>query len=391
MPLNRALDLLTAIFMASILFWSQYKIFNLKLSVICLLMIFGLGLLRHNFKLSVPREHIYFTFFIVIYVMSSGLFDVGFYGTFNLYIVGVFLVIASLALPGTITPGVFFSASRFFSIFITSLLLLQVWSTIATGAKAGGILIFPEFVSRPEIWQQDPRPSSIFSEPQLYCTVVLPCFFRSVLFGYTKTAFFLAVGIVLSQSIYGIGLLIALSLYVFVTSPSRIGGIGVISSLAVLIGFIFSLSQLDYSSLVPLFELFAFDLRGLTGWGLVQEMKINELITGYLGTYDDFVLARGMNVGLISVYYYAGNDLFLYLPTLWSVLINFGLFGVFLFLNTVAKPFCHGDRFLRGLVLLFIGHAFTATSFFNEYYSYFFFYILVASREYSCNVRNSRV
>lgn len=177
------------------------------------------------------------------------------------------------------------------------------------------------------------RPTSFFYEPQHYCSFMLVPLFFALIRKKTIWAIVIIFSIFLSTSSYGILMtFIVLATYFLLKKGSFASKIGIVVG-SVLLVYILLNSSLFESSVEKIENT---DIertsRLYNGPELIQHMPFVDMILGVpYFTAADYYFAGNVNAFLIE----KNNNI--YLPSIYLILVKFGIFGLALYLISYFK------------------------------------------------------
>ncbi|WP_064605350.1 hypothetical protein [Photobacterium sp. J15] len=265
----------------------------------------------------------------------------------------------------------------YISIFI---LFVQAYQIYIIGHSVSPISILPIAESDIRLWQPAPRPSSLFTEPQAYCSFIFPLLLLADKYKNKKLSFLVSISMLLSGSSFGI---LALFLYLLYRTffLER-----VLSNKLIVIFFglfslllLMNLSYFDAAiSKIERIDL-TYDIRLTKGFILYFDIPILDKIIGLKGEVSDFILSNIHNYPWAYRYMNESSiHLLNYVTTYSSVFLNFGLISGVFFSILIYKLFDNKCSFAKGIAFLIVITSFTATILFNSWF--LFYYLLYFSR-----------
>jgi hypothetical protein len=369
---------------------SQYKLANINMGFI---LVQGLTviILISNFKFRVQKHFLVFISSIFVAVLFSTFLYVKMYhGTIFYYLNGILLFLVVIVLSSYIKLYSLYRVLLVVGFFTTVIVLFQGVYMAVSGAEVGPIKLLPIATAQQHVWEVAPRPSGVFTEPQLYASFILPLFLFAVLKKKIILSFVFMMGIVVSGSTYGIIIIFALAVWLVISSGRLIS----LKALMLICSYVFFLAIIFYTtgifdnSLEKLARIdISQEIRVAKAPALFLEMSFSEKIFGMESTVGDFI-SQHINA-LYWLLPYLDNDSHLldYISGLFGLAIYYGVVPMILFLWMLIVSYIQGDRFQQGMVIIIFLHSISATFLFNGYFVYFFVLLFANSFDGSSTVK----
>lgn len=307
---------------------------------------------------------------LIIYLMS---------GTFmknrNTYLFmffSLFILIFSLH----IDQRNFFKAYYVVGLVCSIIVIYQFIMANIFGVMQNAIQILPVAEENQHYWiENSNRVSGLFTEPQGYCSYILPLL-AYLIFSYKfKSALLISIAIFASTSSQGIILMVIVWGYYFVIYGKNTVNKyrkSIIACFFALVAFCILIRIEQFSFIfekIKSINIFAYDIRLTKGFQIYFAMpwvdKIKGIgfgnLTEYLknGNFDFFWMPLTRTV------------LFGYITTMSQVLVSFGFFGFLLYLNVFRKNKASKSELGRVILLLIFISSFTQTILFNAWYLFY--------------------
>lgn len=219
------------------------------------------------------------------------------------------------------------------------------------------------------------RVSGLFTEPQGYCSYILPLLAYLIFSHKFKSALLISIAIFASSSSQGIILMVIVWGYYFViygrntvNKYRKCIAAGFIALLALCI--LIRIEQFSFIfEKIKSINIFAYDIRLTKGFQIYFAMPWVDKIKGIgFGNLTEYLKNGNFNFFWMPL---TREVLFGYITTMSQVLVSFGFFGFFLYLNVFRKN-RESKRELAKLILLLIFiSSFTQTILFNAWYLFY--------------------
>jgi hypothetical protein len=369
---------------------AQYKLANINMGYI---LVQGLAavILISNFKFRVQKHFLVFISSIFVAVIfSMYLYGKMYHGTIFYYLNGILLFLVVIVLSSYIKFSSLYRMLLVVGVFATLLVLIQGVYITVSGSEVAPIKLLPVTADLQRLWVAAPRPSGVFTEPQLYASFILPLFLFAVLKKKFILSFVFMLGILLSGSTYGIIVVFALVVWLVITSGrlTSIKAWMLICSCVFFLAIIFYTTGMFDKSLEKLARTdISQGIRVAKAPMLFLEMSFSEKIFGMESTVGDFI-SQHINVFPWLLRYLVNDSHLLnYVSGLFSLAIYYGVVPMILFLWMLIMTYIHGDRFQQGMVIVVFLHSLSATFLFNGYFVYYFVLLFANSFDGTSKVR----
>tara|TARA_B100001778_G_scaffold333588_1_gene342507 strand:- start:4053 stop:5249 length:1197 start_codon:yes stop_codon:yes gene_type:complete len=220
------------------------------------------------------------------------------------------------------------------------------------------------------------RPSGFFSEPQAFCSFILPFFIFSLYRKEYLLSIFTFIAILLSASTLGLGISIIITVYFmfFEKERAKSSKIFIASGFFLIFGILAYFGMLDTSvekiSKTPLEN----NIRLVRGFYIYSKFNPIDLFLGISSDLQKYVLSN-VKESWVSLYTSSGNERLLGYTTSFSgLLIQFGLPSFILYLMFLWKCFVNSSKDSKVLVLVTFALCFVQTIIFN---AWFVFYVSI--------------
>lgn len=270
----------------------------------------------------------------------------------------------------------FFKVYYVFGVFFSVLVIYQFVMGNVFGVPQNAIRILPVAEEDMHFWiQNSTRASGVFTEPQAYCSYILPLLIMLLFKRRIKSAIFVSIAIFASTSSQGIIIaLIIWGYYLIVYEENGkkkffrfLGGMLVlilallvlrnIPTFAPIIDKIFSISINGY------------DIRLTKGFQIYWAMPLRDKITGIgFGNLHDYLLSGKFNFFWIRL---TRDELLAYITTMSNVLVSFGIVAFFLYINIFRKNWKPGTPEAKLMLIVILVSSFTQTALFNAWYVFY--------------------
>lgn len=369
---------------------AQYKFFNINLGFIIVQGLSALILIS-TCKLKVQKHFLIFISSVFIAVFfSMFLYGKMYHGTIFYYINGLLLCLVVIAFSAHIK---FASLNRTLLIIgggVTFIVICQGVYMAVSGAEMAPIKILPVTSAQQRLWENAPRPSGVFTEPQLYASFILPLFLLTVLKKNFIMSFIFMLGILLSGSTYGVMVIFSLVVWLLITS----GRLTSFKVWVLIFICVFILAIIFYTT-------GAFDktLEKLARTDITQgirvakapllflEMSYSEKIFGMESTVGNFINQHINAFPWLLPYLTNGSHLLDYVTGLFGLAIYYGIVPMVFFLWMLIALLVKGDQFQQGMAIIILLHSVSATILFNGYFVYFFVLLFAKSFDGNSKVK----
>lgn len=262
------------------------------------------------------------------------------------------------------------------SIVCCLLVIYQFFMGNIIGIPQSTIQILPVSPQNQHYWLKNSvRVSGFFTEPQGFCSYILPLLVYLVFQRKFLKALFISMAIFLSTSSQGIILAAVVWMYYLIVHEKRIvekvlrifliGGTGVVGLL-----ILSRLSTFRYIiEKIMSINIFAYDIRLTKGFYIYAAMPVLDKLTGI-----GFGNLRGyLNSGIFHFFWMelTRKELFDYITTMSNVLVSFGIGGFFFYIRIFIKNKSTKNELAKVVLLLIFISSFTQTILFNSWFVYY--------------------
>ncbi|MEZ8397107.1 hypothetical protein AB6C85_03450 [Vibrio splendidus] len=363
----------------SILILAQYSLGGgVNLGFLLFVMV-SLIVLIHDFHRDKIELNVFFVLFIFSVLLSqtfSLLINQDFiHATKNYYILGCMLSVSVVALSRRIFLYRISNLMNNLGCVITLIVILQGIYILLTGNPVKPIQIFPVALDNSRLWEEAYRPSGVFTEPQLYCSFILPIFLHNLIQGEYKYCVLYLLGVLVSASTYGLVILAVLILwYLIVTKSILKGKVILYLALSIISLFILGIySGIFESAIEKLIETdFLADIRVGKGLLLFLQMNWYEMLFGINETVSDFIYENIAELPMLLPYLMADSHLLNYVSGFWGLVIHYGVPVLCIFIVFLTKTYRMSCIYKKGIIVIIFMHSISATILFNGYFVYFF-------------------
>jgi len=354
---------------------AQYKFFNFNLGFVLVQGVAAIILIS-TLKLKVEKNFLIFisSVFTAV-ILSMFLYGEMYHGTIFYYVNGLLLCLVVIAFSSSIKFTSLYRTLLIMGGGITFIVICQGAYMAVAGVELAPIKLLPVMSAQQRLWEVAPRPSGVFTEPQLYASFILPLFLLAVLKKNFIMGFVFMFGILLSGSTYGIMVIFSLVAWIFassgrLTSFKYWGGICIC---VILLAAIFYTTGVFDKALEKIARTdITQGIRVAKAPLLFLEMSFHEKIFGMESTVGDFINQHISAFPWLLPYLANGSHLLDYVTGLFGLAIYYGVVPMILFLWLLIVSFIKGDKFQQGMAIIILLHSISATILFNGYFVYFF-------------------
>jgi len=277
-----------------------------------------------------------------------------------------------------------FNYSKFYKVYkcicliVSSVLIVQALGLFIFDIPAVPINILPVAEVDYNYWDffKGERPSGFFSEPQAFCSFVIPFLIFSL---YRKE--FLSSGLVLfaillSTSTLGLAIAAIVILHYLSVGKkmSTTTKLGVLLGVGGVVAILISYGLLDYSIQKLMATPLENNIRMVRGFYIYSKFSTMDLLFGISYDLEAYVL-KNIHEAWVSLYIEAGLKNYLgYTTSMSGLLIQFGIIPLALYLVFLKDCFKSGSEEIKTLVIITFVLGFVQTIVFN---TWFIFYIAI--------------
>ena len=244
------------------------------------------------------------------------------------------------------------------------------------------------------------RPTGFFSEPQVFCSCILPLIIMALINREYNLVVFFSIGIVLTGSSLGIMMLLGIATIVlFLSNLNYKKKIAFFLLFAVLILLFLNLEIFESArnKIFTIFNDFALYsnekmtnnhsytnyLRLLKGWVTYLELPTKDKILG-IGVYNFPEYLQHTNVIFSWNSIWSNNAVMAkYFTSAAGTFIECGFFGAMAYIVFLCKKYYHGNSVNRIIIILIAIQSFVTQIFFNNIFIFYFliYYALMERSE----------
>ena len=374
--------------LALVLLLNQYELLGLPVGIVPIL---GAAIILFTKIPSIKIERSFLNFIGSVFVFL--LLNLGHYselsnGTINYYIGGILYVIAILVYSKKIKIENFYNVYQPLGIIASAAVLAQGAYMVFFQVDVAPIRLMPVSVEKLHAWLPYHRPSGFFSEPQLFCSFILPLFLISVLQRNKALCAFLGLAIIISGSIYGIFIgsaLLARSLINSRDFKRSVGTIGALAFCVVIFTVPFGLldAALDKFEKTEILN----GIRVGKAIFLFFQMELIELGLGLGVSVADFTRSNIEYLPWLTRYVENDSHLLGYVSGYFGLALFYGVFPVLTFSYHLLFVYRNGSDFQKGMVIIIFLHSISSTIMFNGYFIFFYGLIFMGSTTFSNSLR----
>lgn len=315
-------------------------------------------------------------------------------------IFNIFLIIICVSLGNEMSlDDRLYRCFKITGIVLTSAVMIQSIQYYILGIEIQPIVLF-NLGSEEINWLQNNRPMGFFSEVQNYCSYIMPFLVLSSFKKDWKVSIFLSIGIVLSGSSLGIGLLGIFWLIIILGSKEISGqkkfifvSIGVIITLLFMTMSIFADSREKIIDIFSHFNEYAKAsmttkgaysnyLRIFKAYDTYRQYPVEYKLlgTGYANTLH-FVMTHGLSMNWFSIFT-AKNVMANYFTTGFGVFVECGFIVGCIYYLFFIKKIMKKDM-SRWFILFLLVQGFMTQTFFNGVFTFYLLVYYICSEEHN--------
>ena len=355
---------------------AQYTtIFNINLGMLAVAFLVCIALIRLKLRFTVNNEFIFFLLLIAVSTFATLAMGGTGEGTTYFYIGAIFFSIAILILSSYLDQAIFFKSYRLIGYSAVCVIFVQSIIIYVLGKDVSPITILPVQELERYIWEPTNRPSSFFTEPQFYCSFILPLLLDSLIKKkFIECGVFL-VSVLLSGSTFGIAAILALIIWFYMfhnfTIRNLAFGMLLIISIVSLLVYVDIFSN-AFAKIVNID--FSTEIRLIKGFIIYEQLEGVEKIFGIRTSVEVYILENIRSFPFLWLYIDTEAERLLgYITTLSGILVNYGIFPFMGFVYFICRTYITtSSAYAKGIILIIVLHSFAATILFN--YLFFFYY-----------------
>ena len=353
---------------------AQYKLPIMSYGLI-LLTIYGMGVLIQKGRIVFNKGILYFTLGCVVSQFVLYLYS----GTFEKNMNTFFFMFVALFLLSSlydIEKRCFIQVYYVIGIICSILVIYQFVMGNVFGVPQSAISILPISDEDMHFWIRDSiRASGVFTEPQAYCSYIIPLLISLLFRKKIISAIFISVALIASTSSQGIilGIIVWSYFIVFSKGNSRKKFFGFLSIVfAIIFAFFVMWSNPIFQPIIDkmlAIEILGYDIRLTKGFMIYYEMPIMDKVTGIgFGNLSNYLLNGHFDFIWIIL---TRDELLGYITTMSSVLVNFGIIPFFLYVNIFRENWKSGTPEAKLVLIVIFISSFTQTILFNAWFVFY--------------------
>lgn len=346
--------------------------------------IFSILFLKNSIRL--PKSLFYFFITILSVFLINCIRTEG--ASLNIlnFIIGAILTIFYVSvIPGGFKFPKFYKIYKIISLIVSIVLIIQALRLNLFGIPAVPINLLPVPVADYNYWDyfKGERPSGFFSEPQAFCSFVIPFFIFSLNRKefLSSTVIFLA--ILLSTSTLGLAISSLILSYFLIIGKK----VNTYTKIGVVLGsiliFFFMLSQGFLDSSIEKIKATPIEnnIRLVRGFYVYGKFDFLDKLLGICYSLESYVL-QNIKDPWVSLYIKAGLKSHLGYTTSFSgLLIQFGIPGFIMYLFFLKDCYKSGSDDIKILVIVTFLLCFAQTIIFNAWFVFYMSIILGSNYE----------
>lgn len=300
-------------------------------------------------------------------------------GTFNLnrntYFF-MFIAMSIIATLGLVEKKSFFCAYYLCGMLFSMIVFFQFIMANIYGIPQSSIRILSVAAEDMHFWiQNSSRVSGVFTEPQGYCSYIMPLLILLLFKRKFISAIFITIAIFTSTSSQGIILSICVWSYYLIIYEKDIFKRFFRLNLWVLFGIPAVIALGTIPVFAPIIDkitsinLFSYDIRLTKGFQIYFTMPVMDKISGIgFGNLRDYLLNNDFNFFWLAL---TRDELIAYITTMSSVLVSFGIIAFLLYLNIFLQNRKSVMPDAKLILLVIFISSFTQTILFNAWYIFY--------------------
>ncbi len=301
-------------------------------------------------------------------------------------------VIVSVFSEGYIERESLYRYLKAFSIIVTAVIYLQAVMIVVFQRTVSPIMLLPQSAADAANWSRNAyRPSGFFSEPQTYCSMILPICVLAAYKKDFKLLVYLSLGILLAGSSLGI-IMVALlwATILFTSSTNKNTKIGIVA--LILLGIVIFLTvpalKVPREKLYSVFSgFFAYSsgqmvdqysyssyLRLVKGWiTYFEEPFLPQIVGVGFNNFANFMRNSGLTFSWNQIWSSSASSV-AYFSSASGIFLEGGIFSAAAYIIYMVKNWKRSNSLGKTLLLMIILQSFATQMFFN---SLFIFNILI--------------
>lgn len=285
----------------------------------------------------------------------------------------MFICLFLLAVMGQIDKNHFMRVYSAIGLMMDCIVLYQFVKANLFGILQSSIQILPVAESEQHFWlKESNRVSGLFTEPQGYCSYVLPLLIMLIFRKRYKSAVFFSITMIASTSSQGIILMAFVWMYYLVLYERNVAKRMARAIIFMTLGLagLFILGCLPASRFIIdkilSINIFGYDIRLTKGFQIYFAMPLLDKITGIgFGNLREYLLNGGFSFFWMKL---TKDTLFAYITTMSNVLVSFGIFGFIFYINVFRENLKTARGEARLMLFVILISSFTQTILFNAWF-----------------------
>ena len=348
---------------------SQYSLKIISIGMV-LLLIYSLYIIFQKGKIIFNRGMLYFVLFSLLHQLLVYFVTDTFFKNINTYF---FMIVSIIMIAGgtMIEKEKFIKMYSMVSVVVSLFIIYQFIQINFFGVSVSPIRLFSIAKENLHYWNIDTnRPVSFFSEPQAYCSYIIPLLIYKISKKNMKFSVFLTLTILMSGSSQGILVSAFVWSYYIVIQEKRVNSkLGYILMAIIFICILFGTDIFEFAlGKIESINIFGYDVRLTKGFMIYTAMPFIDKIVGIgYGNLDTYLRS--------GLFYFkwmmlTRPEIFSYITTMANVLVSYGVGGFLFYINIFKKNWdCKEAAKILLLVILII--SFSQTILFNAWYVFY--------------------
>ena len=326
-------------------------------------------------KLVINKSMLYFVLWCIVSQLAIYLHTGTFEKNRNTYFF-MFVALFLLATLGTIERESFIKVYYVIGMICCILVDCQFILSNLYGIPQSSIRILPVAAEDMHYWiQNSNRVSGLFTEPQAFCSYIIPLLIILLFRRSFINAVFVSLSIIASTSSQGIILALFVWGYYLIVCQANIAkrimrGFGLLLLLLLALYLMRSISILrPIVDKIISINPFGYDIRLTKGFQIYFAMPLWDKIVGIgFGNLRDHLLNGNYKFFWLTL---TRDELLAYITTMSNVLVSFGVIAFLLFLNIYYRNWHTGTQEAKVMLIVILLSSFTQTALFNAWFIYF--------------------
>jgi hypothetical protein len=325
-------------------------------------------------RIFIHKPLLFFTYFVIfISFINMIRLDLSIEHFIKHMLFSILLVICLSVTSSSINFNSFYKSYKIVGIVAGSIMVFQFVRLFFFNIPAVPVIILPIAIEDLHYWGnlQGLRPSSLFTEPQAYCSFLAPLIIMTILQKELYLTFFLSITMFMSTSSLGIGLVFMI-LLIYRTLFKSKKSFTPILFLIILSYLFYNLDVFDFARNKIFSTDISNDIRLSRGFIIFSNFNFTDLIFGIDITTQSYVLK---NLNYYWVTQHINNEsehLLGYLTTYSGVLVKYGIISFFIFNRLFYKLVKNEDKQFRIFLFIIIILSFSQTILFNYWFLFYY-------------------